>query len=589
MRDIASIRSQSDTILAIGSYHPAYQAILDFDFLCGRTKPSLTAIVTSSGRFEKFFWGNNEVLIPCFSTIADAKRAGISADWLLNVSSARRALSTTEEFFTDYPQSFGAHIFAEDVPEQHALKLYQRYQQTGKMIVGPAGVGLLVPGSLKLGVIGGVDWRQLQHNHLQTPGSVAVLAASGGMINEIITMVSRKHRVSFALCFGGDRFPATTPVEAFLAAENDPATTAIVYYGELGGQDEYDVAARIHDGLITKPIIAYIAGTIGESFAEPVQFGHAKALAQHADETASAKRNALEKAGVTVAASMRQCSEAIEHIPGKPGATDLEHTIAPTRRQSSFSSTISQEDSGAYQYLGRSLPDWSQTNDMALLVASSILGHRPKSPVTIDFVRTVFLLSVDHGPQVSGALTTIITARAGKGLVDSLAAGLLTIGPRFGGAVSSAAAEWFDGVTSGESAETRVERYARNKRRIGGIGHKKYRLGLADPRTDVLRTFTDQLPAHPYYDYAKSVEKVTTAKKGNLILNVDGHIAALMLDILAEHEGYDKTTLKQLIDIDFFNALFVIPRIVGFTAHYLDQKRLDEGLFRLPDDDILLS
>ena len=54
-------------------------------------------------------------------------------------------------------------------------------------------------------------------------------------------------------------------------------------------------------------------------------------------------------------------------------------------------------------------------------------------------------------------------------------------------------------------------------------------------------------------------------------------------------EGFDEESIKELIDMDFFNALFVIPRIVGFTAHYLDQKRLDEGLFRLPDEDVLLS
>ena len=77
-------------------------------------------------------------------------------------------------------------------------------------------------------------------------------------------------------------------------------------------------------------------------------------------------------------------------------------------------------------------------------------------------------------------------------------------------------------------------------------------------------------------------------KKGNLILNVDGHIAAIMLDVLAQEEALTTPELKQLIDADFFNALFVIPRTVGFIAHYLDQKRLDEGLFRLPDNDILL-
>ena len=61
-----------------------------------------------------------------------------------------------------------------------------------------------------------------------------------------------------------------------------------------------------------------------------------------------------------------------------------------------------------------------------------------------------------------------------------------------------------------------------------------------------------------------------------------------MLDVLATEEGYDAAELDQLIRADFFNALFVIPRTIGFVAHYLDQKRLDEGLFRLPDDDVFL-
>jgi len=79
---------------------------------------------------------------------------------------------------------------------------------------------------------------------------------------------------------------------------------------------------------------------------------------------------------------------------------------------------------------------------------------------------------------------------------------------------------------------------------------------------------------------------VTTAKKGNLILNVDGAIAAVLLDILSEKEKLTSQELEELIEIEFFNGLFVLSRSVGFTAHYLDQRRLDEGLFRLTPEDI---
>ena len=40
---------------------------------------------------------------------------------------------------------------------------------------------------------------------------------------------------------------------------------------------------------------------------------------------------------------------------------------------------------------------------------------------------------------MSGAHNCIVTARAGKDLVSSLTSGLLTIGPRFGGALDDAA------------------------------------------------------------------------------------------------------------------------------------------------------
>lgn len=38
-----------------------------------------------------------------------------------------------------------------------------------------------------------------------------------------------------------------------------------------------------------------------------------------------------------------------------------------------------------------------------------------------------------------------------------------------------------------------------------------------------------------------------------------------------------------IADAAFFNAFFVISRTVGFIAHFLEQKKNDEGLFRLPD------
>ena len=46
----------------------------------------------------------------------------------------------------------------------------------------------------------------------------------------------------------------------------------------------------------------------------------------------------------------------------------------------------------------------------------------------------LLVITADHGPAVSGAHNAIVAARAGKDLISAVVSGLLTIGPRFGGA-----------------------------------------------------------------------------------------------------------------------------------------------------------
>ena len=43
---------------------------------------------------------------------------------------------------------------------------------------------------------------------------------------------------------------------------------------------------------------------------------------------------------------------------------------------------------------------------------------------------------------------------------------------------------------------------------------------------------------------------------------------------------------QEFIDVGTLNALFVLGRSMGFIGHYLDQKRLKQGLYRHPWDDI---
>ena len=54
--------------------------------------------------------------------------------------------------------------------------------------------------------------------------------------------------------------------------------------------------------------------------------------------------------------------------------------------------------------------------------------YLPRLPdYACKFLEICLMVCADHGPAVSGAHNTIVTARAGKDLVSSLASGLLTI------------------------------------------------------------------------------------------------------------------------------------------------------------------
>ena len=74
-------------------------------------------------------------------------------------------------------------------------------------------------------------------------------------------------------------------------------------------------------------------------------------------------------------------------------------------------------------------------------------------------------------------------------------------------------------------------------------------------------------------DFALGVEVVTTAKKANLILNVDGCIAVCFVDMLRSSGAFTFSEINELVDVGCLNGLFVLARSTGFIGHYLDQKR----------------
>ena len=107
---------------------------------------------------------------------------------------------------------------------------------------------------------------------------------------------------------------------------------------------------------------------------------------------------------------------------------------------------------------------------------------------------------------MSGAHNAIVTSRAGKDLVSSLVSGLLTIGPRFGGAIDDAARRFQAAVDAGRAPDEYVEWMKRQGERVPGIGHRIKSKDNRDARVALLQAYARKFfPATKYLDYAVQV------------------------------------------------------------------------------------
>eukprot|EP00755_Sulcionema_specki_P004182 Sspe_Gene.391::Locus_139_Transcript_1_1_Confidence_1.000_Length_3527::g.391::m.391/K01648/ACLY; ATP citrate (pro-S)-lyase len=203
------------------------------------------------------------------------------------------------------------------------------------------------------------------------------------------------------------------------------------------------------------------------------------------------------------------------------------------RKPASFLSSIVDERGEEVMYAGMPISAVFK-EDIGIGGVLALLWFRRRLPsYATKFIEMVLMVTADHGPAVSGAHNTIVTARAGKDLVSSLVAGLLTIGPRFGGALDEAATMFSEAFDSGMTPEEFVSTMRKKNKLIMGIGHKIKSIHNPDMRVTIVKEYAKQhFPATDVLDFALRVEQVTTKKKASLILNVDGCIACAFVDLL---------------------------------------------------------
>ncbi len=330
------------------------------------------------------------------------------------------------------------------------------------------------------------------------------------------------------------------------------------------------------------------------------------AKADSALETADAKNDALRNAGAVVPKSFDDYGEAIKMTYEKlmkdgeiTPASDKDAPQFPMdysralkegaiRKPAEFICTISNDKGEELYYLDTPISEVISEG----YGIGGVIGllwfkkHLPK--FASKYLETALVLTADHGPAVSGAHNSIVAARAGKDIISSLVSGLLTIGPRFGGAIDGAAQSFKKAFEAGLSAEDFVKQMKEKGVNIPGIGHRVKSVTNPDMRVTQLKEIVKKsFPQSKLLDYALEVEKITTQKKGSLILNVDGCIGITFVDLLWScADLFSKEEADEIIEMGCLNALFVVGRSIGLFGHIFDQKRLKQPLYRVPYEDI---
>lgn len=584
----------------------AVQEMLDFDHVCGRTTPSVSAIVYefSVSHMRPFYFGTEEIFIPVCQSLAEAVAKSPQVSVLINFASMRSAASVCRQAL-QHPCFKTIAVIAEGVPERVAREIGKEAREKGVCLIGPATVGGMKPGAFRIGNTGG-SLENIMNAKLYRPGSVGFVTKSGGMLNELNNILSVvTDGTCEGIAIGGDRFPGTSMLEHLLRFERDPDVKMLMMLGEMGGSVEYEVANAMRDGRIRKPLVAWCVGTCASLLTTEVAFGHAGAWAGSCSEHAAAKNEALKAAGAFVPSSFQTFGLTVKAVytklveqgmikpqkeipvPRVPLDYAWAKKLGLVRKPKGFVSTISDDRGEELLYAGWPISKVMQEDMGVGGVLSLLWFKRPLAPYCYRYLETVLMLTADHGPAVCGAHNVIVTARAGKDLISSLISGLCTIGDRFGGACDKAAQQFLAAYTSGQTPEEFVRNTKAKNQLIMGIGHRVKSVHNPDKRVELLKAFClKHFRETPLINYALQVEKVTTKKKDTLILNVDGLIGVSMCDMLLHCGFFSEGEARDYIDNGCINGLFVLGRSIGFIGHFLDQKRLKQGLYRHDVDDI---
>jgi citrate synthase len=215
--------------------------------------------------------------------------------------------------------------------------------------------------------------------------------------------------------------------------------------------------------------------------------------------------------------------------------------------------------------LGKPMVPQSEVDKASTIVERFMIRWKGEpDPAHTKAVDAYFVSAAEHGMNAS-TFTARVIASTGADAAASISGAIGALsGPLHGGAPSRVLTMLDEVEKSGDPAQY-VKGLLDRKERLMGFGHRVYR--AEDPRARVLRRTAQELGSHRY-EVADALEKAAIEELTNrypdrpLRTNVE-FWSAVVLDF-AE------------VPAHMFTSMFTCARTAGWSAHILEQKRLNK-------------
>lgn len=198
-----------------------------------------------------------------------------------------------------------------------------------------------------------------------------------------------------------------------------------------------------------------------------------------------------------------------------------------------------------------------------------MIQRKEPEPSYVQALETYMILTMEHGLNAS-TFSARVTASTESDLGSAVTSAIGTMkGPLHGGAPTGVI-ELLDECASASSIERLIRNKITNGEKLMGFGHRVYK--TIDPRAEALKqVLLKEKQNDDWFDLALKVEEIAIdvledLKPGRrLYTNVEYYAAAIMKELN--------------IPSHLFTATFTASRIVGWTAHVIEQLE-DNTIFR---------